>query len=471
MCRSRPSHLLAGVDWNRSGAARLLAPLAVAVALLATASSAGALPFRPTGLTVSCNGSSAALWWNDNTDPHEGYAVYRSSKTNGASSWGPWQAVGITGVDWTSPSRGMVDPAAPSGVELRYTARAFIGDPPAPRLFSDDSNYAYCPTEPFLTRSGKQLTLDNVPYRPMGLNIYGANSRSNCGGTLGTAGLGLDTALADIPNAGNTFRAWFFQSLATTSGRRDWTAFDHTLAVARAHGLKVIATLTNQWGDCEQGGYKDAAWYTSGYKLPDPGGTTSYRDWAAEIAARYKNDPTIAAWQLVNEAEVKTSSSGGCSPHAEQTLKAFASDVAGVIKSADPNHLVSLGTIGSGQCGAQGHEYRDLHSVASIDMCEYHDYDPHSRMPGDKWNGLQVRLNQCAALGKPLIVGETGIKPKDVGGTLQDRANAFDAKFTTQLRAGVAGELVWAWNSDGSTLADFDVGPGDPTLGVLAAHR
>ena len=61
-------------------------------------------------------------------------------------------------------------------------------------------------------------------------------------------------------------RAWFFQQLATTDGQRDWTAFDRTLATARAHGYRVVATLIDQWGNCGaangQGyGYKDAAWY------------------------------------------------------------------------------------------------------------------------------------------------------------------------------------------------------------------
>jgi hypothetical protein len=91
-------------------------------------------------------------------------------------------------------------------------------------------------------------------------------------------------------------------------------------------------------------------------------------------------------------------------------------------------------------------------------------------MPGDQWNGLAARIDQCRALDKPIFVGETGIVPDDVGGTLGARADAFDAKFRAQLGAGVAGELVWAWSAFGSLLDNYDVGPGDPTLGVLAAH-
>jgi hypothetical protein len=55
-------------------------------------------------------------------------------------------------------------------------------------------------------------------------------------------------------------------------------------------------------------------------------------------------------------------------------------------------------------------------------------------------------------------------------GTLQARADMFAAKFTAQFAAGVVGELAWAWDKDHSTLTDYDIGPADPTLGVLAAY-
>jgi hypothetical protein len=210
----------------------------------------------------------------------------------------------------------------------------------------------------------------------------------------------------------------------------------------------------------------------AGYRAPDPAGTVSYRDWVAEIVGRYKNDPTILAWQLVNEAEVQPGPAADCGANAAQILKSFATDVSGLVKSIDPNHLVSLGTIGSGQCGAEGAEYQDLHAVPTIDLCEYHDYgEPNAAMPGDGFNGLAVRIDQCQALHKPIFVGESGIVPSDVGdGTLAARADAFDAKFNAQFCAGVAGELVWHWSTSGSQVDDHDVGAGDPTIGVLARY-
>jgi len=323
----------------------------------------------------------------------------------------------------------------------------------------------------FVTRTGEQLVLDGKPYRFTGLNVYNANSRGECWYAM-ASGPALDDALNAIGSGKKVIRAWFFQTLATTAGQRDWSGFDHTLAVANAHGYKVIATLTNQWPDCDTAaGFKNESWYAGGYTSPDPGGTVSYRAWAAEIATRYRNSPAVLAWQLVNEAEVKPAPAGPCSANAPALLKSFATDVSAVVKAADPNHLVSLGTLGGGQCGAQGSEYQDVHDVSAIDLCEYHDYNAASvAMPGDQWNGLQVRLDQCKALDKPVFIGETGIKPSEVGGTLASRAAAFEAKLRAQFSAGVVGELVWAWSNLGSSLSDYDVGPGDPALDVLGRY-
>ena len=193
----------------------------------------------------------------------------------------------------------------------------------------------------------------------------------------------------------------------------------------------MIATLTDQWGNCGSsvpGGYKDASWYEGGYQQPDPVGIVSYRDFVSEIVSRYKDDPTILAWQLVNEPEV-----GNCDVVPESTaaadLKAFAADVSGLIKSIDPNHLVSLGTLGTGQCGARESRLSGCDERPDLDLCEYHDYQFGSPMPGDEFNGLKARLDQCGTLGKPLIVGEVGIKPSDVGGTLAALRTHSGASF------------------------------------------
>ena len=324
----------------------------------------------------------------------------------------------------------------------------------------------------FVVRSGTNLVLDGRPFRFTGLNIYNANSLWTCSYPLGE-GPDLGASLDVIGPGQTVFRSFFFQRMATTNGKRDWSAFDHTLAIAKAHGERVIATLTNQWGVCEEPspGFKTEAWYQSGYKRwLDTTVPNDYRDWVGEVVSRYRNDPAVLAWQLVNEADDPATAKGPCTSTAPASLKAFAADMGQFVKSIDANHLISLGTMGSGQCGSSGRDYADVHSVATIDLCEYHDYYAStSPMPGDGLNGLQVRIDQCRSLGKPLFVGETGIEAGTVGGYAA-RARLFADKFRAQFNAGVVGELIWNWRDGprgGSSLTNFEVGPGDPVLGVI----
>lgn len=331
----------------------------------------------------------------------------------------------------------------------------------------------------YVQRSGTNLVLGSTPYRFTGLNIYNANSLDDeCWYSMGDGPL-LDQALAATGPGNEAMRAWFFQSLATRDGVRDWSAFDHTLAVAKARGVRVIVTLTNQWGDCEGDGtaeerFKRASWYRSGYRTQrDPEGTSTYLAWVNEVVKRYKGDPTVLMWQLVNEAEVKeTLDAPDCAADDAQALRAFADAVGRAVKKIDRNHLVSLGTIGGGQCGTQEGDYELVHASPWIDVCEVHDYAANEPLPGDEWNGLEVRIEQCDRLGKPLIVGEAGIKPRDLpDSTLGGRAAAFGQKLDAQLLGkGVDGFLAWAYSASGSSLIDFDIGPADPSLAVLGSQ-
>jgi mannan endo-1,4-beta-mannosidase len=329
----------------------------------------------------------------------------------------------------------------------------------------------------FIRRDGRHLVLAGSTYRFTGLNIYNANSRNNCWYSLG-AGRALKRSLHTLGPAQNVFRAWFFQSEATTNGKRDWSAFDHTLKVAKRAGDRVIPVLINQWGQCETwtdyaAGYKTEAWYRLGYKTTptSPGMPDTYRAWVRHVVTRYRDNPTILAWQMVNEAEDKTSYGGGCSPTAGPTLRTFAADISALIKSIDPNHLVSIGTIGSGQCGSAGAQYETLHALRNVDLCEYHDYST-AAMPGDQWNGLETRIAQCHAVGKPLFVGESGVKTS-ASRSPKRRAALFGRKLTAQFDAGVVGELLWDWRNarhGGTASAGYEIGPHDPALDVLARH-
>lgn len=329
---------------------------------------------------------------------------------------------------------------------------------------------------------GAELRLDGLPYTFAGVDLYNANSRDNCWYPLGYSNGALATALSYIPKA-DAFRAWFYQGQALTNGARDWSAFDHTLSVAAQYGKKVVVQLAGEGGDC--GDYptdqkKTVGWYSNGYKVaPAIAGYTSYRQWALEFAARYANNPTVLMIELVGEAEAPNDQSGSCSEaSAASAMRSFVDDIGALVKSVDANHLVTLGVIGTGQCGASGTDYSTIHASQYLDICTTEDYGNATvAIPGDVWNGMQTRINQCAAVNKPLFVQELGIKlDAEAGGSTLTRASLYDAKLTAQFAAGVAGELLWDYVAPhdlaygGGDPTGFDLGQGDPSLSMLGQH-
>jgi len=80
------------------------------------------------------------------------------------------------------------------------------------------------------------------------------------------------------------------------------------------------------------------------------------------IVTRYSNQPTILAWMLMNEAESQTQS------HVAdpQALYTFANDMTTLVRGIDPQHLVTVGVMGSGQSGVAGNAYRQLMALPTV---------------------------------------------------------------------------------------------------------
>ena len=357
----------------------------------------------------------------------------------------------------TSAATPSATPVATSTAAATASAQPTVGATPAPP-----------PTvSGIVQKQGATFVLNGSPFVFTGFSIYNANSRfvSTCWDTL-NEGTSLSDSLS-LLGGQEVFRAWFYQGLALTNGVRDWSAFDKTLAVAAAHNMRVLLSLSGEGGDCKDfpvDSHKYEAWYLNGYNQPETSGV-SYLQWIQEVGARYRNNPAVFGYQLMGEAEDPIDASGTCSSTSVATLKAWADASAAAIKAVDPTHLVTVGVIGTGQCGASGTAYQGLHSGPNIDFCTVEDYgSPAVALPGDQWNGMLTRIAECNAMGKPLVVSESGI-----GRTDPNRAAEWDIKMAAQFGAGVRGFLIWDWSprwvSDG-----YEVMPGDPTLGLLQKY-
>jgi mannan endo-1,4-beta-mannosidase len=302
------------------------------------------------------------------------------------------------------------------------------------------------PTSPFVTSLGTVLRLRGRTFLFVGVNRYNLLAINPPGGSYrGCGDSWTDDQLAqwfsEVNGLGVTVvRFWAFQEFTASGG--DFGQLDKLLSLAGDYGIKLVPVLENQWSSCTAGGYKYDTWYQSGYLSPYGDYPISYKDYVGQIVSRYKDDPRILMWQLMNEAESKDTSGNSDA----QALYSFALDMSAYVKSLDPNHLVSLGTMGGGQPGTQGGDYRWIHSIPTIDLLEYHDYDE----PVSFSANLAQRVEDSVALSKPLFVGEAGIKSNcsDPDCVRPDqRAALFDAKMAAAFDSGVSGYMIWSYRN------------------------
>jgi hypothetical protein len=324
---------------------------------------------------------------------------------------------------------------------------------------------ARCPGSPFITALGPTLCAYGYPLRLIGYNWRWIGT-----GCPAPADEQIELTFSQIRTASkaNVVRTAFYQS---GSGGGTYTTFDRYVDAAKRHGLYIVPILANEWTNCEpSNAAKTIAWYRSGYKLSGDGYPRSYRDYVRSLVAHYASEPTIAFWQLVNEPDAPGS---GCGAGAAQALRTFADDLVSVIKSVDRHHLVDLGV--PGICA--GDNPTDYQTIVegSLEVADvWHDYQ---RVTAPAPSLLRQRVQVLRRLQKPAVVGESGICA-DVGTrdactgsvsheSLARRATLFDAKLAAGFALGLSGYMIW---NRGSHSIQDDVGPGDPTEGVLRKY-
>jgi len=379
---------------------------------------------------------------------------------------------------------GLATPAAPPSSTPPTSSSS-----PGPTTTSPPPSAVPAVSSPFLGRSGTALVVHGAPYHAVGVDAYELatdyGQNVGCGGMLSDAA--LESSFATLPS-GTLVRMWGFQgSMATNPATRtlNWAPLDRVVAAASRHGLRLIVSLTNQSGDCDDGHWKDVAWYEGGYRTLYPGdGTTiltmSYWDWVQQIVTRYRNSPAIGMWELVNEPEASTCapgySRGYCMGHlscpdesvSAAALRSFYDTVGAEVKALDPNHLVESGSLGGDQCGWSGADAAYIDASPGIDVASYHDYTADEVITPE----LQDRIDESQALQKPLIVGELGVAAGGDGTacpTLAGRQTLVGTKVDAMLGGGASAVLFWDWVPNPATTCTYDIGAGDPVLGLLRA--
>jgi mannan endo-1,4-beta-mannosidase len=362
--------------------------------------------------------------------------------------------------------------------------------PPAPQAVSAPA-FPREPVDSFVTANGREFRVDGRAFRFVGVNVFdaAATDRYSCRPALRMSGDELRDTLAALHDryGATVLRFWAYQTY-TASGR-DFSGVDQVVRAAKAVGMRVLPVLEDGPGNCTtldhvepKSDYAGDTWFTSGYQQPYGAAALSFRDYARVVAEHYRDEPAILGWSLVNEAETGTRDADGRS-----ALVGFAQDVGAVVRAADPNHLITLGTQSNGAPGASGPDFTAVYSLPELDFAEVHDWEPYGSrdepMPGgsgssppaaddpaceapDAKIGCSFALS--VGLHKPLFVGEAGIDATTPA-ERQARAAQLGAKMRAAVDAGAAGYLLWRVTRSYGDVNDILIADRDPVLDQMAA--
>jgi mannan endo-1,4-beta-mannosidase len=342
----------------------------------------------------------------------------------------------------------------------------------------------------FVTAKGTSFIVDGSPFRFVGVNIYDAAATDaySCDSAARMTSQELENTMRTLHDTygATVVRFWAYQTY-TKSGQ-DWSGMDNVIRIANDVGIKLIPVLEDGPGYCTtstdvkaKADYQDDTWFTKGYRSNYGTAPMSFRDYAKIVVEHYRNEKAILGWSLINEADTSARDSAG-----QSVLVDFATDMGAVVKSADPNHLVTLGTQSNGARGASGPDFTAVYSTPSMDFAEVHDWgywgSDSEAMPGGT-NGkppaadsaacqqtdalIGCSFAQLPALNKPLFVGEAGIEGGD-SDALAARADQLTAKMSAAFAAGAGGYLLWRVTKQQTDKYDILLGDTDPLLPALA---
>ncbi|XVE82583.1 hypothetical protein DITRI_Ditri16bG0017300 [Diplodiscus trichospermus] len=256
---------------------------------------------------------------------------------------------------------------------------------------------------------------------------------------------------------------------------------DFVIAEARRFGIKLILSLVNNYdsfGGKKQ--YVNWARNQGQYLTSDddffrnPVVKGYYKNHVKTVLNRYncftgmhyKDDPTIMAWELMNEPRCSSDSSG-------RTVQAWIMEMASHVKSIDRNHLLEVGLEGFyGQSTPQkmrlnpsldiGTDFIANNRIPGIDFATFHSYpDQWLSSSNDQYqltflnNWLYAHIQDVKfILRKPILLTEFGKSWKDQGFNIYQRDRLFNTVYyqiysSAKTGGPAAGGLFWQLLTEG----------------------
>ncbi|KAL2476748.1 Mannan endo-1 [Abeliophyllum distichum] len=342
----------------------------------------------------------------------------------------------------------------------------------------------------FVKRNGTQFIVDGRPFYFNGWNSYWMmdqcveeSSRPRIREMLQTgAKMGLTVCRTWAFNDGT------YNALQISPGKFDervFRALDYVIAEARQQGIRLILSLVNNlqaYGGKTQ--YVKWAW-DEGVALSssndsffyDPSIRRYFKNYVKTVLTRkntftgieYRDDPTIFAWELINEPRCLTDPSG-------DTLQEWIEEMSMFVKSIDRNHLLTVGLEGFyGPKNSKrlsfnpefwaadvGSDFTRNSMISTIDFASVHIYPDHwSHIQNFEYNLRFVSKWMISHiedgdkdLKKPVMFTEFGLSNEDLDFDPAQRERFYKVildilhKSAKRNKSG-AGTLVWQFLVEG----------------------
>ncbi|PKA66572.1 Mannan endo-1,4-beta-mannosidase 1 [Apostasia shenzhenica] len=332
----------------------------------------------------------------------------------------------------------------------------------------------------FITARGYHFVLDGNPFFANGFNAYWLMNVASDPSQRAK----VSEAFREASGNGLTVaRTWAFSdggsnALQYSPGSYNEQMFkglDFVISEARRYGIRLILSFVNnyenfggkhqyvQWGRNQgQNIGSDDGFFTNDvvkryYKNHVKTVLTRYN---TLTGVAYKDDPTIFAWELMNEPRCPSDMSG-------RTIQAWVTEMAAHVKSIDKNHLLEAGLEGfygpSSPSEIQtnpgfevGTDFISNNQIPGIDFATLHSYPDQWLQSSSDQSQLQFLSNWIDAhirdarnvLRKPLLLTEFGKSWKDPGYSSTQRDALFTmvySKIYQSARTGgaTAGGLFW----------------------------
>jgi mannan endo-1,4-beta-mannosidase len=348
----------------------------------------------------------------------------------------------------------------------------------------------------FVTRCGIHFCLDGKTYYFAGTNTYDVFTYGGSYGDTETQYMDkarIDKHMAQLAqDRVSVLRLWMFsheewhgfEPTEGTYNDQQFALFDYVIESARTHGIRLIPVFENYW-EAYGGIDKRLTWEGLGTgqanrwrffnKSACPGCFTQYKNYVSHALNRvnhysgvaYKDDPTIFAWELMNEPRyeqqgVEESTKG-------TTLRAWVDEMGAFIKDIDPNHLLGAGLEGHesryGFGGDEGNPFVGIHQSPYIDFTSAHPY------PDEGWAGLDIPKTKTLisawisdshdVVGKPFFMGEWNV---------HQNWDTWWTEIYGHLEAEDADGSAFWWYKDGTGSGGFDTSAGAAHLSIFRAH-